>query len=180
VSAGESPEAAKPYPDNVWWVKRLGIAAAGVLVAAGVAGGADALDAPYAVVVGFFLSAVAVDFVVYAWWMAEWWRREKRRQVAVRTLGGEPASPPADRPAEPPSARRRVWLIRMALAVIAVAGIPLTVIGVSAHVAAVRDLGLGLIAIQVIVMAIILPGLSVAGSRARARSGRPTDAPRLP
>jgi hypothetical protein len=156
----DADEAVKPYPDHVWWVKRFGISCGALVVAGVITGVADAVGISYSVVTAFFLGTMVVFFVVNARWFVEDWRREKRRQAAVRALrNGERHDQPVldtNRSTRGGRGRYAIWF---GVAVVS-CGIPLIAVGASMHLVVLRDVGLVLIVVELVVMAIVLPGLS--------------------
>ncbi len=153
-------EEVKPYPDDVWWLKRLGISF-GVLVAAGaISGIAAALGAPNAVIGGFFVAAL-VGVVAYdVWLFRAMWRREQRRQALRVQRRGELSSGVAR---TEPSVGRAVSLSqltrgeRVALAlwmvlvpVLLIAGILMTALGSGAT----RGAGIALLLIGLVATAL--------------------------
>ena len=126
--------------------------------------------------VGLSLGAASVVFfVVINWWFLQDRRREKRRRAAIRAVrSGESIEPPklvAKR-----SAGQRIGRYAMLVGIVLVSfGLPLFVIGASAHSAALKDVGLALIVLHLLVLAVVLPGLSA--RRRRSVAYRTSDDP---
>jgi len=157
----------KPYSENVWWLKRVGLSLGGLGAAAVIALIANGLGVSGVVVSVFFIAAIVVVFAYIACVMVAMWRYEKRRQSAVRVLHRDAADRPAvSAPVREP-ARHRVGRASWVMAAVLLCGIPLIVVGVTAGLPALRDAGLALVIIQLLVMAILDPLLTARTARRR-------------
>jgi hypothetical protein len=150
----------KPYHDNVWVLKRVGLALLAFYVALPVAPVLETVGAPHAVVVVYVLGAILLFFAATGWWFVQDSRREKRRKAAIRALrSGDPIEQPVL--VAPRSARQRMSSYAMLVGLVVVSfGVPLIVIGAVARIVALRDVGFALIAVELLLLAIVLPRLS--------------------
>jgi hypothetical protein len=76
----------KPYQDNVWVLKRVGLAMLAFYVALAVGALSLALGVSHNVVAVYLGVAFVLCFALTNWWFLQDRRREKRRRAAIRAL----------------------------------------------------------------------------------------------
>jgi hypothetical protein len=166
----EPDQEIKPYHDTVWVLKRTGLALLAFYVALAVGAVSLALGVSNRVVAVGLGAAAVLFFAVINWWFLQNSRREKRRRAAIRALrSGEPIEAPV-LVAKPPVRHRLSRHALIAGLVVVSLGLPLAMIGAFTDTVALRDVGFALMVLDLVVLAIVLPGLS---ARHHRRSRQP-------
>ncbi len=150
----------KPYADNVWLLKRVGLTMLAFYASLPFAPVLEALGVPHKVAAAYVIAMILLVCAVTTRWFVLDRRREMRRRAAIEALRrGEPIEHPA--PVAKRSTRRRTSSYAMTGGLVMLSlGVPLIVIGASARTVAVTDLGLALIVLDLLVVAVVLPGWS--------------------
>lgn len=162
----------KPYHDNVWVLKRVGLTLLAFYVALPFAPVLEAVGTPHAVAAGYILMAILLFFAALAWWFVQDARREKRRKAEIRALRSEESS--LEQPvivARRAGPQRTEQLRDAGRSRGLIVRVPLIVIGASAHIVALTDAGFALIVLELLVGAIVLPAIS---AKRRRNSRQPT------